>query len=254
MKKRILVVDDNQHLLTTLGDYLEFEGFEVAIATDGEEALRQIGIKAPALILLDMCMPGMGGISFLKAISEENGNLKYPVIVLTAKTTMEDFFKTLPVEAFMAKPCSEADLVRKIRTVLAAKEGRPLTAKQTGQRILIAESDAAFATNLKNLLAGYGHYVQVVASGPDVLEHAIAFHPNLILMNEVLPMLNGVATVSVLKAMASVKDVPIIMYDEAGSELTAKVVNRIPNGVAKLLHTSNANIIVDAVTELFRNT
>ncbi|NQT93034.1 MAG: response regulator [Lentisphaerae bacterium] len=61
VKKRILLIDDDTSLLTTLSDFLSFEGYEVVTADSGEQGLRRLQTTEPDLIVLDMSMPGMGG-------------------------------------------------------------------------------------------------------------------------------------------------------------------------------------------------
>ena len=71
----VLLVDDDTSLLVTLSDFLKFEGYHVVTADSGEEALRRLEEIRPDLIILDMSMPGMGGVGFLKAISSSGGRL-----------------------------------------------------------------------------------------------------------------------------------------------------------------------------------
>ena len=63
-KRTILIVDDDRSLLTTLSDFLAFEGYEVLTAESGEDGLRTLTDATPDLIILDMSMPGMGGVGF----------------------------------------------------------------------------------------------------------------------------------------------------------------------------------------------
>jgi DNA-binding response OmpR family regulator len=84
-KKYILVVDDDEHLLQTLVDFLAFKGFETAGARSGEEALIKLSERKPDLVILDISMPGMGGVGFLRRITDAEGRRQCPVLVLTAR-------------------------------------------------------------------------------------------------------------------------------------------------------------------------
>lgn len=84
-KRKLLLVDDDQSLLETLGDFLSFEGYEVLCAVSGEDALIKMRPFQPDLIILDMGMPGMGGTGFLDRITQPDGHTLYPVLVLTAR-------------------------------------------------------------------------------------------------------------------------------------------------------------------------
>jgi len=85
LKQRILLIDDDKHLLKTLSDFLRFENFDVEQAHDGEEAFHALDTFDPDLIVLDISMPGMGGLNFLRHVSAKDANPSYPVLVLTAR-------------------------------------------------------------------------------------------------------------------------------------------------------------------------
>jgi len=91
-KRKLLLVDDDQSLLETLGDFLSFEGYEVLCAVSGEDALVKMRPFQPDLIILDMGMPGMGGTGFLDRITQPDGHTLYPVLVLTARASMAEYF------------------------------------------------------------------------------------------------------------------------------------------------------------------
>ena len=70
-KKRILLIDDDTSLLLTLSDFLIHEGYQVVTANSGEQGLKRLDEVDPDLIILDMNMPGMGGVGFLREISSQ---------------------------------------------------------------------------------------------------------------------------------------------------------------------------------------
>jgi len=110
-KRKILLIDDDTSLLVTLRDFLLFEGYEVATADSGEQGLKRLETFLPDLIVLDMSMPGMGGIGFLQRITRSDGAPRYPVLVLTARASMAEFFANVSVDGFIAKPCDPEDLL-----------------------------------------------------------------------------------------------------------------------------------------------
>ena len=80
------------------------------------EALLADGVPASAgCLLVDISMPGMGGIGFLRQIMLSNGALSYPVLVFTARTTTEDYFRGIPIDGFITKPCDKTELVGKMQ-------------------------------------------------------------------------------------------------------------------------------------------
>jgi DNA-binding response OmpR family regulator len=117
MAKTILVVDDEKRLRDMLQAYLTQEGFRVVTAADGQEALFVARYEKPALIILDLMMPEMGGYQFLRAYSKERDT---PVIVLTAKLEENDKVLGLELGAddYVTKPFSMRELTARVRAVL----------------------------------------------------------------------------------------------------------------------------------------
>jgi two-component system, OmpR family, alkaline phosphatase synthesis response regulator PhoP len=117
MSKTILVVDDKKELRVMVKTYLEEEGFRVATAGDGHEALYVARHEKPDLIILDLMMPQMGGYDFLRAHRREADT---PIIILTAK--LEEGDKVLGLELgaddFVTKPFSMRELTARVRAVL----------------------------------------------------------------------------------------------------------------------------------------
>jgi len=115
-KEKILIVDDEPDIVAPLKDLLEFHGYEVSTASDGEEALQSIANDIPDLVLLDIRMPRMGGMDALKIIARE-----YPgilVIMLTAHGTIELAVEAMKQGAvgFLEKPFA-GDITAKIEEV-----------------------------------------------------------------------------------------------------------------------------------------
>ncbi|MFA9404168.1 MAG: response regulator transcription factor, partial [Anaerolineales bacterium] len=118
MTNKVLVVDDDKTLLRFVSEYLEKEGFQVAIADRGQKALRQFYKERPEIVLLDVMMPGMDGWEVCARLKEL---ADVPVILLTAKTAEADKLRgfRLGVDDYITKPFSMAELVARIQAVLA---------------------------------------------------------------------------------------------------------------------------------------
>lgn len=205
--KKILIVDDNKPLLRVLGDFLEFRGFDVAVAESGEDGLKKIVASPPDIILLDISMPGMGGMGFLKRIMLDNGTLQYPVLVITARTTTEDYFKEVPVDGFIAKPCDKPELVDKIKEILEKHKKSP------HKTILVGEDDSMALDRLAKVFRMAGFEVEEAVTGPAVLEKAVANLPDAVLVKAILVGMNGDAVASILQAMPRTQSIPVLIYD-----------------------------------------
>ena len=117
MGARILVVDDEQLYRHLLRVNLETEGYEVASAVDGEQALEMISMSLPDLVILDVAMPRLDGIATCERIRQFS---EVPVIMLTAKGEEQDRVRGLNVGAddYVIKPFSATELVARVRAVL----------------------------------------------------------------------------------------------------------------------------------------
>ena len=118
--EQILVVDDDPDILQFVRMNLELEGFEVAVARSGREALDKAHDRPPELVLLDVMMPEMDGLTVLSKLRSSPSTANVPVIILTAKALAEDRVKGLDLGAddYVTKPFELEELVARIRTVL----------------------------------------------------------------------------------------------------------------------------------------
>jgi DNA-binding response OmpR family regulator len=119
---KILIVDDEPDILLMLRINLEAEGYETALAADGETALRRIADEDPDAILLDVMMPVMDGWSVLEALSSRTDAPR--VIVLSAKTAGRDVRRALDLGAaeYLTKPFEPESLLATIERVLGCSD------------------------------------------------------------------------------------------------------------------------------------
>src|SRR5262249_60495681 len=117
---RILVVDDNLTNLEVLRVRLNAHGYEIITAVDGEDALRRARELEPDLVLLDIMMPRLDGISVLKELKGDPALPFIPVILVTAKAATRDIVTALEAggDDYLAKPFEQAALVARVRSML----------------------------------------------------------------------------------------------------------------------------------------
>ncbi|OVE75907.1 hypothetical protein BVX97_03075 [bacterium E08(2017)] len=248
-RRKILLIDDDASLLITLSDFLSFEGYEVTTADCGENGLDVMDSVNPDLIILDMSMPGMGGMGFLREITDAGGKPKYPVLVLTARSNMAEFFADMEVDGFIAKPCDPADLLMEVGRIVFLRSGdeEDEESSHAGGKILIAEDDAGVCEAMANDFADAGYEVRTVHKGPEVLEKAIMEKPDIIVLKLVMSSMNGDAVAGVLKDMPNTRGIPIVLYDDSGAAAAeTKYIDGV-TGVKKLVRSSDTSEILDAV-------
>jgi CheY-like chemotaxis protein len=99
----VLVVDDDPDILEAICDVLEVEGYRVARARNGQEALDRVGEERPRAILLDLMMPVMDGIAFAEALRERAGGERIPIVVISADGNPQRAV-AVGARGFLAKP------------------------------------------------------------------------------------------------------------------------------------------------------
>ncbi|MEA2009354.1 MAG: response regulator, partial [Actinomycetota bacterium] len=120
MGDRILVVDDDPDILQYVKMNLELEGFETETASNGVEALKVASENPPSLVLLDVMMPGMDGLTTLRHLRNDPPTASVPVVMLTARALAQDRVKGLDLGAddYITKPFAVEELVARVRTVI----------------------------------------------------------------------------------------------------------------------------------------
>lgn len=133
----VLIVDDDPQLRVMLGFALRQEGFRVEEAASGEEALAMLEHRQPDLVMLDVLMPGLGGVETCRQIRER---LSVPIIMLTALGRDEDVVLGLEAGAddYCSKPVSLAQLVARIRAQLRRRE---MDSMSTGSTLSLHDGD-----------------------------------------------------------------------------------------------------------------
>ncbi len=117
MPRHLLVVDDSPQITDLLVQYLEGQGFSVAAARNGKEALNCVNRRPPDLILLDVMMPGMDGFEFMRRLRPQS---EVPVIFLTARLEEMDLLTgfNLGADDYLTKPFSMSELMARVSAVL----------------------------------------------------------------------------------------------------------------------------------------
>ncbi len=124
MKKKILIADDNPDNVELLRKRLSAQGYQIAAAFDGEEALQAVLKENPDLLILDIMMPKMDGYEVLRRLKKQDEYRNLPVILLTAKKEIPDKLKGLDIGAddYITKPFNPQELLARVRSLMALRE------------------------------------------------------------------------------------------------------------------------------------
>jgi twitching motility two-component system response regulator PilH len=113
---RVLVVDDSPTIRAVLGRMLEVDGYEVVRAADGEHALEVARAEPPAMIFLDIVLPGMNGFAVLRSLRHDAATQHIPIVMISGnqQATEQFYVQRFGADDFISKPFGHADVARSI--------------------------------------------------------------------------------------------------------------------------------------------
>lgn len=125
--EHILIVEDEIDIANLVAFNLERAGYQVSIAADGREGLEQILQCQPTLVILDLMLPGMNGYQVLKEMQRDSRSHAIPVLMLTAKSQIDDRIKGLELGAddYLTKPFSPKELLLRVKAIIKRNRSTP---------------------------------------------------------------------------------------------------------------------------------
>jgi signal transduction histidine kinase/DNA-binding response OmpR family regulator len=221
---KVVVIDDDPSARDLLQRYLSREGFDVATAAGGEEGVRLVRELQPAFITLDVMMPNMDGWEVLTALKADPQLREIPVIMVTM-TNDRNLGFALGATDFMTKP------IDKERLIGLARRFRNDTT--TDQSILVVEDDEPTRSLMVRMLQGAGWSVHTAENGRLALQKLAECRPSLILLDLMMPEMDGFAFVAELRKLPEWKAIPIVIV--TAKELTPDERNRLNGSVRQIL-------------------
>src|ERR1043166_7613817 len=166
---RVLVVDDDPQIRRVLRTALIAQGYEVADARNGEEAVEKLHVEKPDLVILDMNMPRMNGLETCRSIRTTSD---VPIIMLTVRDAESDKVGALDAGAddYMTKPFSSPELLARIRAALRRSP------QLAGEMQIVRFDDVEINFNLRRVVVG-NREVRLTPKEFDLLQYMVA-HPN----------------------------------------------------------------------------
>ncbi len=126
MPQRVLIAEDEPHIVESLRFILDLEGYEVRAVTDGREVLDAVRRHMPDVVILDVMMPNCNGFEVLKSLKADSVLASIPVLMLTAKGQERDRDTALGLGAdvFVTKPFSNRDVLDRVRRLAGPRAQR----------------------------------------------------------------------------------------------------------------------------------
>lgn len=190
--RRVLVVDDDERVRTVVSWQLEADGFAVSQAADGAAALHSISHERPDLLVLDLSLPGVGGLDVLRRVRhDERGapGQALPVIVLSGRSGETDRIVGLDLGAddYLVKPFSPGELAARVRSVLRRSGATPesgaepfegIWIDQTTREVMVAGVPVDLTVKEFDLLSFFIRHPRHVFTRPQLLEHVWSSAPD----------------------------------------------------------------------------
>jgi signal transduction histidine kinase/CheY-like chemotaxis protein len=220
---RVLVIDDDATARELIADHLKAEGFSVVTAAGGVEGLKLAKELRPTAITLDVIMPDLDGWSVLAALRQDPELAEIPVIMITI---VDEHRRGIALGAagYLTKPI---DRERLHRLVSRFRAPVPPTC------VLLVEDDAVQRERMRGWLEGPQWTVREAANGREALDRLKEGKPDVILLDLMMPEMDGFAVVAALQKEAGWRDIPVIVITSL--DLDAKDRERLNAGVRFVL-------------------
>ncbi len=224
-RRKVLIIDDDATAADLLRRTLEKAGFEALVATDGASGIELARRHQPSAITLDVMMPGMDGWSVLTQLKNDPALSHIPVIMATMLQDRPMGF-ALGASDFLTKPVDPA----RLRNILSRLCGG-------GQRrVLIVDDDTMSRDVLRRLLEKEGIGIEEAVHGSAALEAIARERPDLILLDLMMPVMDGFGFLNILRSNPETKEIPVVVVtakdltEEDRARLNGSVQNVIQKG------------------------
>jgi adenylate cyclase len=224
---RVLVIDDDPTVRDLMRRYLSREGFDVVTAAGGREGLEFARELHPSVITLDVFMPDLDGWSVLQALKQDGDLRLIPVILMTISDEKQKGI-TLGASGYLTKPVDRAQLAQlldRFRTV--------------APRALLVEDNLTDREMMRRLLVGEGWAVTAAGNGREALDRLKSERPNLILLDLMMPEMDGFEFLAEFRKTPTFASTPVIVVTAA--DLTLEDRRRLDGGVEHILQKATPN-------------
>jgi PAS domain S-box-containing protein len=205
---KILVVDDDEHILQLLRHQLEADGYRVITAQRGEEVLQLARSEQPDLITLDILLVESDGFEVLEELKRDPATSDIPVIIVSVVPDAETRGLALGAAGYIGKPFEEHQVLNQVQEVLSS-----LGVGENGQfnHVLVVDDDRHIVEWLKEALTNSGFVVKGAYNGNEALALAREDSPDLILLDLKMPDMDGYEVIRHLRRDQATRNIPVIV-------------------------------------------
>lgn len=224
--RSILVIDDDPVMHELMTRYLSHENIDVISARTGELGLELVRKYRPDLIALDIFLTGMDGWSVLNELKSDDELRDIPVVVITISDDRQRGFQ-LGADEFLTKPVQKADIRRVLTKFVHLNQN---------SEVLVVDDDSYSRELLKKILMYEGYTVVEAENGRDALQKVELKRPDLILLDLMMPEVDGFMFLTEFRQSEMHRDVPVVVV--TAKELTDEDRVRLNGSVATIIQKS----------------
>lgn len=173
-EKKILVVDDDSNIRSLLRQELEADGYYVAEAGDGLEAIDRAKKLKPDLVILDVMMPKMGGFDAAAVLRNDPDTMNIPIVILSIMEDMDRGFR-IGIDSYYTKPVRTEQLLKEI--------GKLVSRGNSKKRVIVVDEDESASKTLAEVLEAKGYMVVVVNDLEECIKNARESKPDMIIID-----------------------------------------------------------------------
>jgi len=218
----VVIVDDSLTVRMDLAEAFQAAGFEARPCASLAAARAEAAEVGPAAWILDVRLPDGDGVDLLRDIRQATATPPPVVVMLSSEAEVADRIRGLRTGAdeYVGKPYDAAYVVARVRELLRARR-RP---EAGGPSILVIDDSLTFREALRGALEGAGHRVRAAGTGEEGLRLAAEQRPDAVIVDGMLPGIDGATVIRRLRLDAALRDVPCLLLtasEERGAELRA---------------------------------
>jgi len=226
----ILVADNDPAVKERIEPFLSHAGYEVVIAASAQEALRKAVQLQPLAVLIDTQLPPNGGSGLVYDLRRESKTKDIP-IVLTSKVNKESLAFDIGQADFLTKPIDRQQLLQMMVKFDLLADGK--RGKKTPSSILIVDDDPQNIRLIKAMLKPFNIEVMVADGGKAGVEMALKKKPDLIILDLMMPEVDGFDVVSRLKEDPAASQIPILIY--TAKNITSEDRERLQGNIQSII-------------------
>jgi PAS domain S-box-containing protein len=205
----VLVIDDDPTVHRLMQRFLAREGFQIESAYSAEEGLHRAKALHPAAITLDVLMPSMNGWAVLSTLKNDSQLMDIPVIMLTILDD-QNIGYALGASEYLTKPIDRQRLLQVLNQHCCDPSAQPIDALNTSP-ILVVEDDPVTRDMVRTMLEGEGWSVSEARTGQEGIDQLIEQRPALILLDLMMPDMDGFGFVTELQTRPEWRSIPVVV-------------------------------------------